>query len=186
MNGAGAPAQWAAAAAAAAGAGGGPASADWCGFAAAVTEAQEQQGRVVQVDPFKPTLKAPGTNLLTPKCDEPLSTFAFKVSLRRYSKQPQPWPGKIASSSLPLPPPPTHNLCNSPPRPPPAAPPLPTPAPPLAALRPRPPTTKTPWPSPPLPTTARRSDRPGIWRSLPHTSRQGLTLVHFSAQLSHF
>jgi len=38
----------------------------------------------VQVDPIKPTLKAPGTNLLTLKCDEPLSTFAFNFNLRRY------------------------------------------------------------------------------------------------------
>jgi hypothetical protein len=35
--------------------------------------------------PIKPMLKAPGTNLLTLQCDEPLLTFAFKFNLRRYS-----------------------------------------------------------------------------------------------------
>jgi len=42
-------------------------------------------GRAVQVDPIKPKLKTPGTNLLTLNCDEPLSTFAFKFNLRRYT-----------------------------------------------------------------------------------------------------
>ena len=41
-------------------------------------------GRMVQVDPTKTKLKAPGTHLLTLKCGAPLSTFAFKVNLRRY------------------------------------------------------------------------------------------------------
>ena len=45
-----------------------------------------RHGEAVQVDPIKPTLKAPGTNLLTLKCDEPPSTFAFKSNLRRYIK----------------------------------------------------------------------------------------------------
>jgi len=40
----------------------------------------------VQVDPFKPPLKPPGTNLLTLKHDDPLSTFAFRFYLRRYNK----------------------------------------------------------------------------------------------------
>ena len=40
----------------------------------------------MQLDPIKPTLKAPGPNLLTLKCDEPLSTFAFKFNLRRYNQ----------------------------------------------------------------------------------------------------
>jgi hypothetical protein len=31
-------------------------------------------------------LKAPGPYLLTPKCDDPLSVFAFKFNLRRYSE----------------------------------------------------------------------------------------------------
>jgi hypothetical protein len=39
---------------------------------------------VVQVDPFKPTLKAPGTKRLKLKCDLLLLTFAFKFKLRRY------------------------------------------------------------------------------------------------------
>ena len=36
-------------------------------------------------DPIDHTLKAPGTNLLPLKCDELLSTLAFKLKLRRYS-----------------------------------------------------------------------------------------------------
>jgi len=39
----------------------------------------------VQVDPIKPMLKPPGTKRLTLKCEEPLSSFAFKSKLRRYS-----------------------------------------------------------------------------------------------------
>jgi hypothetical protein len=42
-------------------------------------------GRAVQVDPMKPTLKPPGTNRLKLKCDEPLSNFAFKFNWRRYT-----------------------------------------------------------------------------------------------------
>jgi len=38
----------------------------------------------VQVDPIKPTLKAPGTKRLKPLHDEPLSNFTFKYNLRRY------------------------------------------------------------------------------------------------------
>jgi hypothetical protein len=34
---------------------------------------------------MKPKLKAPGTKRLTLKCDEPLSSFAFKYNLRRYT-----------------------------------------------------------------------------------------------------
>jgi hypothetical protein len=40
----------------------------------------------VQIDPIKPTLKAPGTKRLKLKCDEPLSKFAFNFKSRRYSK----------------------------------------------------------------------------------------------------
>jgi len=40
----------------------------------------------VQVDPIKPTLKAPGTKHLKLKYDEPLSKFAFKFNLRRYAE----------------------------------------------------------------------------------------------------
>jgi hypothetical protein len=35
---------------------------------------------------MKPTLKAHGTDRLKLKSDEPLSSFAFKVNLRRYTK----------------------------------------------------------------------------------------------------
>ena len=42
-------------------------------------------GGAVQVDPMRPEFKAPGTNLLTLEYDEPLSTFAFKFNLRRYT-----------------------------------------------------------------------------------------------------
>jgi len=42
-------------------------------------------GRTVQVDPINPTLKALGTKRLKLKCDEPLSNFAFKFNLRRYT-----------------------------------------------------------------------------------------------------
>jgi len=42
----------------------------------------------VQVDPIKPTLKAPETNLftLTLNFDVPLSSFAFTFDLRRHIK----------------------------------------------------------------------------------------------------
>jgi len=40
----------------------------------------------VQVDPIKPMLKAPGIKLLKLKYDKPLSNFAFKFNLRRYSE----------------------------------------------------------------------------------------------------
>jgi hypothetical protein len=36
-------------------------------------------GKAVQVDPIKPTLKAPETKRLTHKYDKLLSTFAFKI-----------------------------------------------------------------------------------------------------------
>jgi hypothetical protein len=42
-------------------------------------------GRVVQVDPVKPTLKATGYERLKLNCDDLLSSFAFKFDLRRYS-----------------------------------------------------------------------------------------------------
>ena len=35
----------------------------------------------MQLDPIKPKLKLPGTKLLKPKCDGPLSKFAFKINL---------------------------------------------------------------------------------------------------------
>ena len=42
-------------------------------------------GKAVQVDPIKPTLKAPGTKRLKLKFDKPLSSFAFTFNLRRYN-----------------------------------------------------------------------------------------------------
>ena len=57
-------------------------------LAAAETNAwnKEAQGMVVQVDPIKPIFKLPGTKRLTLECDEPLSKYAFKFKLRRYTK----------------------------------------------------------------------------------------------------
>jgi hypothetical protein len=49
-----------------------------------------RHGRAVQVDPVKPQLKAPGTNLLTLEYDELLSTFAVKFILRRYTMVAEP------------------------------------------------------------------------------------------------
>jgi hypothetical protein len=42
------------------------------------------RGRAVQVDPVKPTLKAPGTERLKLKAEELLSNFGFKFNLRPY------------------------------------------------------------------------------------------------------
>jgi hypothetical protein len=42
-------------------------------------------GGAVQVDPVKPTLKAPGTKRLKLKCDQLLSIFAFKFNLGPYT-----------------------------------------------------------------------------------------------------
>ena len=41
---------------------------------------------MVQVDPIKPTLKAPGTQRLKPYYGEPPSNFAFKFNLRHYNE----------------------------------------------------------------------------------------------------
>ena len=43
------------------------------------------RGRAVQIDPMKPTLKAPGTKRLKLQYDEPPSNFAFKFISRRYT-----------------------------------------------------------------------------------------------------
>ena len=40
----------------------------------------------MQVDPIKPTLKAPGTKRLKLEYDGLLSNFAFKFNLRRYTQ----------------------------------------------------------------------------------------------------
>ena len=49
-------------------------------------ETSGKRGRAVQVDPNKPTLKAPGTNRLKLKYDEPLSSFAFILKERPYER----------------------------------------------------------------------------------------------------
>ena len=41
----------------------------------------------MQVEPMKPMLKAPGTKRLKPYTDKPPSNVAFKVHLRRYTKE---------------------------------------------------------------------------------------------------
>ena len=45
----------------------------------------QHPGRAVQVNPIKPMLKAPGTKRLKLTYDEPLSSFAFKFNLCRYT-----------------------------------------------------------------------------------------------------
>jgi hypothetical protein len=52
-------------------------------------------GRVVQVDPTEPKLKAPGTKRLKLKYDGPLSNFAFKFNLRRYTSASPSWPSPL-------------------------------------------------------------------------------------------
>ena len=47
------------------------------------------QGEAAQVDPINPTFKAPGTKRLKQKNDELLSSFAFKINLRRYTMGPE-------------------------------------------------------------------------------------------------
>jgi hypothetical protein len=44
----------------------------------------------VQVDPIKPTLKAPGIKRLKLVRDDPLTNFAFKFNLRRYNEVAHP------------------------------------------------------------------------------------------------
>ena len=44
-------------------------------------------GRAVQVEPIKPRLEAPGTKRLILKCDDLLSSFAFKFNLCRYTQE---------------------------------------------------------------------------------------------------
>jgi hypothetical protein len=44
-----------------------------------------RRGWAVQVAPMKPKSKPPGTKRLKLKHDEPLSNFAFKFDMRRYS-----------------------------------------------------------------------------------------------------
>ena len=42
-------------------------------------------GRAVQIDPIKPTLKAPGSKCLKLGDEKPLSNFAFNFNLRRHA-----------------------------------------------------------------------------------------------------
>jgi hypothetical protein len=46
-------------------------------------------GNTVQVDPIKPTLKAPATKHLTLEYDKLLSNVGFKFNLRRYTQATQ-------------------------------------------------------------------------------------------------
>jgi hypothetical protein len=41
-----------------------------------------QHGRMVQVDPIKPTLQPPGNKNLKVRCHKPLSNVAFNVNMR--------------------------------------------------------------------------------------------------------
>ena len=45
-------------------------------------------GRAVQVDPIKPTLKAPKSKLLKLEHEKVLSNYAFKLKFRRYTTAP--------------------------------------------------------------------------------------------------
>ena len=53
----------------------------------AAGRADAHQGRAVQVDLIKATVKAPGTQRLKLKHDETPSSFCFKFKLRRYIKK---------------------------------------------------------------------------------------------------
>ena len=50
-----------------------------------VQQPHRVHGWAVQVDPIRPTLKAPRTKRLKLKYDGPLSNFAFKFNVRRYT-----------------------------------------------------------------------------------------------------
>jgi len=49
-------------------------------------------GRAVQVDPIKPTLKAPGSKRLKLQHEKLLSNFSFNFDLRRYTSAAPPTP----------------------------------------------------------------------------------------------
>jgi len=46
--------------------------------------AVRRHGKAMQLDPIKPPLKAPGNKRLKLNYDKVLSSFAFKINLRRY------------------------------------------------------------------------------------------------------
>jgi len=57
-------------------------------FASSIDDGGQRSGSrggAVQVDPIKPTLKAPGTKRLKLNHGKPLSSFAFNFNLRRYT-----------------------------------------------------------------------------------------------------
>ena len=55
----------------------------------------------MQVDPIKPTLKAPGTKRLKVNCVVPLSNFAFNFNLRRYNQGERHWAKQQAKQQAP-------------------------------------------------------------------------------------
>ena len=55
----------------------------------------------MQVDLMKPTLKAPRTKRLKLKYDEPISNFAFKFNLRRYTEVVMGYTFLAAGTSVP-------------------------------------------------------------------------------------
>jgi hypothetical protein len=71
--------------------------------AARLQRPQAALGRPVQVDPTKPTLKAPGTKHSKPSYDEPPSKVSFKFNLRRYISAPRAPPSiqRIAPEAYP-------------------------------------------------------------------------------------
>jgi hypothetical protein len=56
-------------------------------------------GEAVQVDPIKPTLKAPKSTLLNLEHEKSLSNYAFKFNLRRYTWAAAPAPAPPLSLS---------------------------------------------------------------------------------------
>jgi len=59
-------------------------------------------GRAVQVDPSKPTLKAPATKRLKLKHDRLLSSFAFNFDLRHYISAPRKCGGRALPPLQPV------------------------------------------------------------------------------------
>ena len=68
--------------------------------AAATAAAAESLGRVVQANPIKPKLKAPGSKRLKLQYDELHSSIAFKFNLRRYNQGCSPVPAPRPRSWL--------------------------------------------------------------------------------------